>query len=223
MIVESENTEDEYETTDDSEWQHLIAEVSIKHPRCSSSHTDDGKTVVERDLRQHAADRRIQRKVKIADKVMIPQSTTESVKSITSQIQKKQTKGQSVKDKQKMKEISRSKQASPQKSQWAIEVKKPNTSMPKKASNEHLIKNRRHTEAKKLAYADRTNREQPPPSRRVKPDCMNHLGVIHLPTKFSQPPNLHICITSSQFSLLAALALHLWSHSLAHPHHLLCE
>ena len=38
-------------------------------------------------------------------------------------------------------------------------------------------------------------------------------------TKFSQPPNLHICITSSQFSLLAAL----WSHSLAHPHHLLYE
>ena len=25
------------------------------------------------------------------------------------------------------------------------------------------------------------------------------------------------------FSLLAALALHLWSHSLAHPHHLLYE
>ena len=45
----------------------------------------------------------------------------------------------------------------------------------------------------------------------------------HLPTKFSQPPNLHICITSSQFSLLAVLALHLWSHSLAHPHHLLYE
>jgi len=43
----------------------------------------------------------------------------------------------------------------------------------------------------------------------------------HLPTKFSQPPNLHICITSSQFSLLAALAVHLWSHSLAHPHYLL--
>ena len=38
-----------------------------------------------------------------------------------------------------------------------------------------------------------------------------HLQV----TKFSQLPNLHICITSSQFSLLAALALHLWS--LAHP------
>ena len=45
----------------------------------------------------------------------------------------------------------------------------------------------------------------------------------HLPTKFLQPPNLHICITSSQFSLLAALVLHLWSHSLAHPHHLLYE
>ena len=86
VIVESENAEDEYDTTDDSEWQHLIGEVSIKHPRSSSSHTDDGKTVVERGLGQHAADRRIQRKVKIADKVMIPQSTTESVKSITSQI-----------------------------------------------------------------------------------------------------------------------------------------
>ena len=43
------------------------------------------------------------------------------------------------------------------------------------------------------------------------------------PTKCPQPPNLHICITSSQFSLLAALALHLWSHSLVHPHHLLYE
>jgi len=177
VIVESENAEDEYDTTDDSEWQHLIGEVSIKHPRSSSSHTDDGKTVVERGLGQHAADRRIQRKVKIADKVMIPQFTTESVKSITSQIQKKQqTKGQSVKNKQKMKEIARSKQASPQKSQSAIEVKKPYTSMPKKSNSEHLIKNKRHTEAKKLARADRTNREQPPPSTRVKPDCMNPLG-----------------------------------------------
>ena len=44
-----------------------------------------------------------------------------------------------------------------------------------------------------------------------------------LPTKFSQPPNLHICITLSQFSLLAALALHLWLHSLVHPHRLLYE
>jgi len=34
--------------------------------------------------------------------------------------------------------------------------------------------------------------------------------------KFSQPPNLHICITSSQFSLLAALALHLWLRSPIH-------
>jgi len=32
----------------------------------------------------------------------------------------------------------------------------------------------------------------------------------HLPTKFSQPPNLHICITSSQFSLLAALSDSFW-------------
>jgi len=29
------------------------------------------------------------------------------------------------------------------------------------------------------------------------------------------------CITSSPFSLLAALALHVWSHSLVHLHHLL--
>jgi len=83
-----------------------------------------------------------------------------------------------VKNKQKMKEISRSKQASPQKSQSAIEVKKPKTSMPKKSNSERLIKNRRHTEAKKLARADKTNREQPQPSRRVKPDCINPLGVI---------------------------------------------
>ena len=43
------------------------------------------------------------------------------------------------------------------------------------------------------------------------------------PTQFSQPPNLHTCITSSQCSLLAALALHLSSHSLVHLHHLLYE
>jgi len=83
-----------------------------------------------------------------------------SVQSITSKIQKEQqTKGQSVENKQKMKEISPSKQASSQKSQSAIEVKKPNTSMPKKSDSEHLIKNKKHTEAKKLAHADRTNRE----------------------------------------------------------------
>ena len=39
---------------------------------------------------------------------------------------------------------------------------------------------------------------------------------------FNQP-TFFDCITSSQFSLLAALALHLWSHSLVHPHHLLYE
>ena len=43
------------------------------------------------------------------------------------------------------------------------------------------------------------------------------------PQIHAKPRNLHICITSSQFSLLAALAVHLWSHSLAHPHHLLYE
>ena len=45
--------------------------------------------------------------------------------------------------------------------------------------------------------------------------------LLSLPTKLSPPPNRHICTTSSHFSLLAALALHLWSHLLAHPHHLL--
>ena len=37
----------------------------------------------------------------------------------------------------------------------------------------------------------------------------------HLPAKFSPPPN-HICITSSQFNFLAALALQLWSRSAIH-------
>jgi len=54
-------------------------------------------------------------------------------------------------------------------------------------------------------------------------ELIEYLSSSHLPTKFSQPPNLHICVTSSQFSLLAALALHLWSHSLVHSHHLLYE
>ena len=49
------------------------------------------------------------------------------------------------------------------------------------------------------------------------------LSLTGVPTKFSQPTNLHICMTSSQFSLLAALALHPWSHSLVHPHHHLYE
>jgi len=35
--------------------------------------------------------------------------------------------------------------------------------------------------------------------------------LLSLPTKFSQSRNHHICKTSSQFSLLAALALHFWS------------
>jgi len=38
-------------------------------------------------------------------------------------------------------------------------------------------------------------------------------------TKSSQPPNLHICMTSSLLNLLAALALHLSSPSLDHQHH----
>ena len=42
-----------------------------------------------------------------------------------------------------------------------------------------------------------------------------HIELFHLPTKFLQPPNLHICITSSLFSILAALALHLWSYSIS--------
>ena len=76
----------------------------------------DGESVVERDLDQHVTDRRTQRKGKVA---------TEFVKSITSQIQKKQQKkGQSVENNQNMNEISRSKQASPQKSQPATEIRK---------------------------------------------------------------------------------------------------
>jgi len=38
-------------------------------------------------------------------------------------------------------------------------------------------------------------------------------------TKFSQPPNLHICITSSLFNLLAALALQLSLPLLDQQHH----
>ena len=43
----------------------------------------------------------------------------------------------------------------------------------------------------------------------------------HLLSKSSQPPNLHICTTSSLFNLLAARALHLslLSQSLDHQHH----
>jgi len=37
-------------------------------------------------------------------------------------------------------------------------------------------------------------------------------------TKFSQPPNLHVCVTSSRFNL-AALALHLLSLLLVYQHH----
>ena len=47
--------------------------------------------------------------------------------------------------------------------------------------------------------------------------------LLSLTYKVLTTTNVHICITSSQFSLLAALALHLWSHSLVHPHHLLYE
>ena len=41
----------------------------------------------------------------------------------------------------------------------------------------------------------------------------DHTSSSHSPAQFSQPPNLHISIISSQFSLFAALALHLWSRS----------
>jgi len=40
---------------------------------------------------------------------------------------------------------------------------------------------------------------------------------------FSQHHNLHIYIILLQFSLLAALVLQLWSHSLVHQHHLLYD
>jgi len=133
---------------------------------------------VERDLDRHAADRGTQRKGKVTDKVVIPQAATESVKSSTSQVQMKQrTKGQSVENNQKVKDITRSNQASQQKSRPAIEIKKSKTSVPKKSNSEHLIKNRRHSEAKKLTDADGINMEQLPSSRRVEPDCMNPLGV----------------------------------------------
>jgi len=60
-----------------------------------------------------------------------------------------------------------------------------------------------------------------PPS--LPAPSVTKLSYDHLPTKFSQPPNLHICITSSQCSFLAALALRHWSHSLVVPYHLLYE
>ena len=41
----------------------------------------------------------------------------------------------------------------------------------------------------------------------------------HLPTKFLQPPNHLISITSSLFRPPAAPVLQLWSLSLVHPHH----
>jgi len=44
----------------------------------------------------------------------------------------------------------------------------------------------------------------------------NRADRIQTPFTYLQPPNLHICITSSQFSLLAALAPHLWSRSSIH-------
>ena len=47
------------------------------------------------------------------------------------------------------------------------------------------------------------------------------LSLTHKVLTTTQPSYLHNL--SSQFNLLAALALHLWSHSLAHPHHLLYE
>ena len=41
----------------------------------------------------------------------------------------------------------------------------------------------------------------------------------YLPTKFSQPPNLHTFITSSQFNVLAVIALHPSLLLLGHRHH----
>jgi len=43
--------------------------------------------------------------------------------------------------------------------------------------------------------------------------------LSHSLTKFSRSLNLHICTTSSLFSLLATLALHLLSLCLVHIHH----
>jgi len=48
----------------------------------------------------------------------------------------------------------------------------------------------------------------------------NRMHRVHAPLASSQPPNLHICIISSLFNLLVALALHLLSHFLVHLHYL---
>jgi len=63
-----------------------------------------------------------------------------------------------------------------------------------------------------LSYADFTGSKDQ--------DALNNTNSSHLLTKSSRPPNLHVCITSSLFNLLAALALHLSLPSLDHPHRL---
>ena len=59
------------------------------------------------------------------------------------------------------------------------------------------------------------------------PDRIDHLQWLKMTQrieykllpKSSQPSNFNMCITSSLFNLLTALALHLWSLSLDHQHH----
>ena len=46
---------------------------------------------------------------------------------------------------------------------------------------------------------------------------------LHLPTKFSQLPNLHTFITSSLFNVFEALTLHLWLLLLGHRHYSLLK
>ena len=48
---------------------------------------------------------------------------------------------------------------------------------------------------------------------------IDYTNSSHSLTKFSQPPILYICITTSLFNLLAALALHLSLPSFDHQHH----
>jgi len=50
----------------------------------------------------------------------------------------------------------------------------------------------------------------PTPTSPVESPCSDNVCVL----------KRHVCITSSPFSLFAALALHLWSHALVYPHHL---
>ena len=88
-VATSENAEVEYQTTDDSDSQHLNGEVSRRHHRSSMDNADDDKIVMGADLDQQGVDRGTQRKGKVTDKVMKPQAITESVNSIQAKRQSK--------------------------------------------------------------------------------------------------------------------------------------